>query len=123
MVAVLRRPGCSINLEPPLVIIHRTLQRWAVTQGSDEVLLSWDDVAPESRPVPLSKDLAIKWDQLLLHGEPTAYKLIRRWYMRPGEAVVALARDLGIQRTTVYPRWRAYLWYYKGVAQALGLDV
>lgn len=123
MVAVLRRPGCSINLEPSLVPIHRTLQRWAVTQGSDDVLLSWDDVPPESRPVPLPNDLAIKWDQLLLHGDPLAYAFVRRWYMSPSEAVVAFARELRIARTSIYPRWRAYLWYYKGKAQGEGLDV
>jgi hypothetical protein len=122
-IAVLRKPGNLGNLEPRLVPTHRKFQRWAVGQGSDEVLLSWDEVPAESRPPPLPRDEAIAWDQLVLRGDVAAKDFMTRWYLRPREAVVALARDMDVARTAVYTYWKGYLWYYRGRAQGQGIDV
>lgn len=105
--------GNHRDLDPALVPTDRLLERWAVSQGSDDYLHGWDEVPARSRPTPLSDDLAIIVDQTILHSQVQARKFIDRWYRRPGESVTAFARYIGCHRDTVTMRWNSTLWYMR----------
>jgi hypothetical protein len=111
------------GLDPVLVPTDRLLERWAVSQGSDEYLTGWDEVPARSRPTPLPDDLAIVVDQAILHSTVQARNFVQRWYMRPGESVTVLAKALGLHRDTVHMRWRSTLWYMRRRFIEANLDV
>lgn len=111
------------GLDPVLVPTDRMLERWAVSQGSDEYLHGWDEVPQRSRPTPLPNDLAIVVDQTILHSTVQARTFVDRWYRRPGESVTVLARALGIHRDTVIMRWNSTLWYMRRRLIEVNVDV
>jgi len=111
------------GLDPVLVPTDRLLERWAVTQGSDEYQMGWEDVPARSRPPPLPEDVAILVDQLILHSQVQARQFVHRWYLRPTESVTVLARALGLHRDSVYMRWRSTLWYMRRRFMDLEFDV
>lgn len=111
------------GLDPMLVPTDRLLERWAVSQGTDEYLHGWSDVPARSRPPPLPNDLAIIVDQTILHSTVQARMFVQRWYMRPGESVTVLAKALGLHRDTVHMRWRSTLWYMRVRFLEVNLDV
>lgn len=114
---------CPHGLAPILVPTDRMLERWAVTQGSDEWLLSLSDAALKSRPPPLPDDLAIVIDQCILQSHVQARNFVTRWYMHPGESITVLAKALGLHRDSVIMRWRSTLWYMRSRLQAVSVDV
>lgn len=111
------------GLDPVLVPTDRMLERWAVSQGSDEYLHGWNEVPARSRPTPLPDELAIIVDQTILHSHVQAKKFVDRWYRRPGESVTAFARSLGCHRDTVLMRWRSTLWYMRRQLLEASVDV
>jgi hypothetical protein len=111
------------GLDPILVPTDRLLERWAVSQGSDEYLHGWDEVPARSRPTPLDDATAIVVDQTILHSTVQARAFVHRWYMRPGESVTVLAKALGLHRDTVHMRWRSTLWYMRRRFVEVQLDV
>jgi len=111
------------GLDPVLVPTDRLLERWAVSQGSDEYLHGWSEVPARSRPPPLPDDMAIIVDQTILHSTVQARNFVQRWYMRPGESITVLAKALGLHRDTVHMRWRSTLWYMRRRFIEVNLDV
>ena len=111
------------GLDPILVPTDRLLERWAVSQGSDEYLHGWNEVPARSRPPPLPDDLSIIVDQLILHSSVQARTFVTRWYMRPNEPMSVLAKELGLHRDTVHMRWRSTLWYMRRRFLEVNLDV
>jgi hypothetical protein len=115
--------GTPHNLDPILVPTDRILERWAVSQGSEEYLVGWQDVPPRSRPPPLSDDMAILVDRVILAAPVQTRNFVMRWYLRPGEPVCALAKALGLHRDSVLMRWRSTLWYMRTRLQWAEVDV
>jgi hypothetical protein len=115
--------GNPHGLDPALVPTDRLLERWAVSQGSDDYMHGWDEVPARSRPTPLPDDLSIVVDQTILHSTVQARTFVDRWYRRPGESVTALAKALGIHRDTVQMRWESTLWYMRRRFIGVNLDV
>jgi hypothetical protein len=111
------------GLPPELVPTDRLLDRWAVSQGSDEYMHGWDEVPARSRPTPLPDDLAILVDQTILHSHVQARTFVDRWYRRSWETKKALAQALGIHRDTVQMRWESTLWYMRRRFVEVNLDV
>lgn len=111
------------GLDPRLVPTDRLLERWAVSQGSDEYLFGWDTIPPKSRPPPLPDDLAIIVDQIILRPPVQRRTFLTRWYMSPGESVTALAKSLGIHRDSVQMRWTSSLWSIRRDFLFVNLDV
>lgn len=111
------------GLDPVLVPTDRVLERWAVSQGSDEYMHGWNEVPSRSRPPPLPDDLSIIVDQTVLHSTVQARTFVTRWYMRPNEPMSVLAKELGIHRDTVLMRWRSTLWYMRRRFIEVNLDV
>jgi hypothetical protein len=105
--------GRHYGLPPELAPTDRLLERWAVTQGSDDCLLQWTDIPMRSRPPPLPDGLAIMVDQIILHSWDQPRRLVVRWYLVPGESVTVLARSLGVHRDCLYLRWHSTLWYMR----------
>ena len=111
------------GLDPELVPTDRVLERWAVSQGSDDYLTGWEDVPPRSRPPPLSDDLSTVVDRVILASPVQTRAFVMRWYLRPGEPVCALAKALGLHRDSVLMRWRSTLWYMRVRLQWAQVDV
>lgn len=111
------------GLDAALVPTDRILERWGVSQGSDDYLHGWDEVPMRSRPPPLSDDLAILVDRVILHSQVQSRQFVMRWYLRPNESVTAFAKSLGLHRDSVYMRWRSTLWYMRGRLQEASVDV
>lgn len=111
------------GLDSILVPTNRLLERWAVSQGSDDASLKWDETAPRSRPPPLDDDTAIIVDRIVMHSPVQTRKFTCRWYLRPNEPVCALARALGLHRDSVLMRWRSTLWALRRDFAAQALDV
>jgi hypothetical protein len=123
LIVKLLEEGNPHGLDPVLVPTDRLLERWAVSQGSDDYLHGWDEVPARSRPTPLNDDMAIVVDQTILHSQVQARTFVHRWYMRPGESVAVLAKALGLHRDTVHMRWRSTLWYMRRRFIEARLDV
>ena len=98
------------GLDPVLIPTDRLLQRWAVSQGSDEYLIAYYEVPQRSRPPPLNDQDAIVVDQIVMSQIYQSREFLKRWYFRPGEPLSALARDLMLHRDTVIMRWNSILW-------------
>jgi hypothetical protein len=111
------------GLDPELIPTDRLLDRWAVSQGSDDVMLKWEDAAPRSRPPPLDDDTAIIVDQVVMHSPVQTRKFVCRWYLRPNEPMSGLALALGLHRDSVLMRWRSSLWAMRREFIARALDV
>lgn len=115
--------GRHRGLAPELVPTDRILERWGVTQGSDEYLHGWDEVPPRSRPPPLPDDLAIVVDQTILRSQVQARKFVDRWYRYPGESITTFAKFVGCHRDTVIMRWNSTLWYMRKRFLEVNIDV
>lgn len=111
------------GLDPELIPTDRLLDRWAVAQGSDDLMLKWADEAPRSRPPPLDDDTAIIVDRIVMHSPVQTRKFVCRWYLRPNEPMCILARALGIHRDSVLMRWRSSLWAMRREFLVQALDV
>lgn len=111
------------GLDPELIPTDRLLDRWSVSQGSDDAFLKWSDEAPRSRPPPLDDDTAIVVDKIVMHSQVQTKKFICRWYLRPNEPMSVLAQALGLHRDSVLMRWRSSLWAMRREFLAREIDV
>jgi hypothetical protein len=110
-------------LDPILVPTDRLLERWAVSQGSDDYYLRWQDGAPRSRPPPLDDVMSTIVDQIVMHSPVQTRKFTCRWYLRPNEPPTVLARDLGLHPDSLDMRWRSTLWALRREFIVHGIDV
>jgi hypothetical protein len=111
------------GLDPELIPTDRLLDRWSVSQGSNDAFLKWSDEVPRSRPPPLDEDAAVIVDRIVMHSPVQTRKFVCRWYLRPNEPMNALAEALGLHRDTVLLRWRSSLWAMRRAFIAQALDV
>lgn len=111
------------GLDPILVPTDRLLDRWAVSQGSNDLMLKWSDEAPRSRPPPLDDDTAVIVDRVVMHSPVQTRKFVCRWYLRPNEPMSGLAYALGLHRDSVLMRWRSSLWAMRREFIMRNLDV
>lgn len=111
------------GLDPILVPTDRLLERWAVSQGSDEFLVAYYEIPQRSRPPPLDDETSIIVDKIVLSQPFQTREFAKRWYFRPGEPLSGLARALGLHRDTVLMRWRSTLWALRRSFLEVPLDV
>jgi hypothetical protein len=119
------------GLQPALVPTDRLLERWGIsmTGYSGGPHLARDplsEIASRPQPArmpPLPDDLAAHVEHIVLTGERTAQRFVRRWYLRRWESVSSLARDLGVHREVIYGHWNATLWYMRNRFLTAELDV
>jgi hypothetical protein len=111
------------GLDPVLAPTDRLLERWAVTQGSDEYLVAYYEVPQRSRPPPLDDDTSIVVDRIVMRQPYQTREFTKRWYFRPGEPISGLARALGLHRDTVTMRWNSVLWALRREFLDVPLDV
>lgn len=88
------------------------LERWAISVGDGLYDAPWEEV-PKSRAPPLPDQMAIVVDQLVLRSGDKTRRLVGYWY-RTALAKTVIAQKLGMDRDTVYVRWNAALWYFRG---------
>lgn len=88
------------------------LQRWAVSVGDGLYDAPWDDV-PREQVSPLSDQMAIVVDQLVLRSGKKTRQLIGYWYRTPLPKT-AIAKKIGVDRDTIYLQWNSALWYFRG---------
>src|SRR5687768_11937827 len=67
------------GLDPVLVPTVRLLERWAVSQGSDEFLIAYYEIPQRSRPPPLDDEMAIKVDRLVMAQPYQTREFTKRW--------------------------------------------
>lgn len=120
---VMRLPGTrGLENHPELESVHRVMLRWAAGQGSGLPTENWDDT-PKSKEPPLDDETAIKVDRIVQHDLTTKYLLlVLGWYKSPAPREV-IAKRMGLPgRSSLYPEWRAILYYLKGRFQGVGID-
>jgi hypothetical protein len=111
------RPGA---LDPELVPTDRIMQGWAAGSGSGLPSEKWDD-RPKSRAPPLDADTFLVVEGIYVRL-PAKYKtLVHSWYRTPVPRS-AIARSMGLPRTSVYLEWRSVLWYLRGRLHGAGVD-
>jgi hypothetical protein len=111
------------GLDPILMPTDRLLERWAVSQGSDEYLTAYYEIPLRSRPPPLDDEMSIIVDRVVMRSPVQTREFAKRWYFRPGEPLSGLARALGLHRDTVLMRWRSSLWALRRSFLDVPLDV
>jgi hypothetical protein len=102
----------AIKVAPELKATDWILERWAISVGDGLYGIPWQDV-PHSKVPPLNDQMAIVVDQLVLRAGDQTQRLIGYWY-RTSLAKTVIARKLHLDRDTIYVRWNAALWYFRG---------
>lgn len=98
--------------EPPIDVVDRICQRWAVSVSGGGIE-PWADTV-ESKPPPLPDDLAVEVDRAILQAPGYYPELLRGWYRTPNPAEV-IAKDCGLKsRQSVYTKLREALFYLLG---------
>jgi hypothetical protein len=118
---VIRRITRANSLDPRLMPTDRHMQRWAVGQGSgipdpERALL------PVSRLTPLSPDVDIATDQIVLSSPTHWQHFTYRWY-RSDCSVDQLAQEFGISRDKLFFERRLVLAYLLGRLTAAGIRI
>lgn len=102
----------AVKVVSELKATNWILERWAVSVGDGLYGAPWEDV-PQSRVPPLNEQMAIVVDQLVLRAGDNTRRLVGYWYRTP-LAKTVIAQKLGVSRDTIYVRWNAALWYFRG---------
>lgn len=118
---VIRRLTRPNALDPRLAPTDRHMQRWAVGQGdgfpdADRALFV------QSRLTPLSPDIDIKTDQIVLACPAHWQRFIVRWY-RSDCSVQQLAVEMGMRRDKLFLERRIVLAYLLGRLTAIGIHI
>lgn len=101
-----------------LITTDRVLQRWAVSIGWGLPTEEWDDT-PKAKPPPLSDDVAIVVDQLVLRSPPKTKALIVRWYKTP-QPVEVIAQKIGVSPRKVHRAHAVCLYYLRDRFESSG---
>lgn len=118
---VIRRITRANSLDPRLMPMDRHMQRWAVGEGdgfpdSERALL------PVSRLTPLSPDVAIATDQIVLSSPAHWQRFTYRWY-RSDCSVNQLANEFDMKRDKLFDERRLILAYLLGRLSAIGIHI
>jgi hypothetical protein len=118
---VIRRITRVNALDPRLMPTDRHMQRWAVGQG-DGLPAPDRALFPVSRLTPLSPDVDILTDQIVLSAPSHWQRFIIRWY-RSDCSVAQLAAELGMARDKLFVERRIVLAYLLGRLSAAGIRI
>lgn len=116
--AILSEEPTCFALPRELITTDRVLQRWAVSIGLGLPSEEWDDT-PRAKPPPLSDDVAIEVDQIVLKSPPRTKELVTRWYKTP-QPVEVIGRKLRISHRKVYQAHSVCLYYIRNRFESSG---
>jgi hypothetical protein len=120
---VIRHITRSHALDPRLEPTDRHLHRWAASQGSGLPLdPDLADILPRVRVPPLSDDIAVVTDQIVLHSPEYWKRFVFKWYRSPKPKEV-IAQELGMRVQAVYDERRLALAYMFGRLTEAGVAI
>jgi hypothetical protein len=102
----------TVKVVSELKATNWILERWAASVGDGLYDAPWEDV-PRFRVPPLSDQMAIVVDQLVLRSGDKTKRLISLWY-RTALPKTVIAKRVGVSRDVLYVDWNAALWYFRG---------
>lgn len=102
----------ALKVVDELKSTHWIFERWAASVGDGLYDAPWEDV-PVSRVPPLNDQMAIIVDQLVMRSGDKTKRLMGYWY-RTALPKTVIAQRIGVDRDTIYVRWNAALWYFRG---------
>ncbi len=96
--------------------------RWAAGQGSGLPPVEWEGDLRACYPM-LDDDTNIKVDRIIQHElKPAHRNLVVMWY-RTSNPREVIAKHIGLSgKSSLYPEWRAVLFYLRGRFQGVGID-
>jgi hypothetical protein len=118
---MIQRIAREYALDPRLAPTDRHMHRWAGSQGSGlPVDPALADGLPRTRLPPLSDDVAIITDQIVLHSPPYWQRFVFKWYRSPKPREV-IAAELGVPVLSIGAEHQVLLAYLMGRLTGAGV--